>query len=274
MNNQFLQHLGSITPQGRARDTKIFVPVDEIQEGSRSVKRTERLRASRRYIANKSNIDVQSRDRSAIAKERFRSGLDPKIPVSSVQSAIPTKLSWRVKSEPHALNTKGEPVKPGESVYRAAARVPKAVLKFREKGRAKKAAAMQLKEGMTTTGMYGGDPNRGGPGRKKPEVPPGMDPYMYKGKPYRSRGKLHKKLSGLSDSERRRYYMNMGMRSRAASRGGVTQRLYPITEGLTAKIKKTASKAGKIAKILAKKTYKAASGRPDSTDVMITGRTN
>jgi hypothetical protein len=32
MNNQFLQHLNSITPQGRAKDTNIFVPAEDIQE--------------------------------------------------------------------------------------------------------------------------------------------------------------------------------------------------------------------------------------------------
>jgi hypothetical protein len=32
MNNQFLQHLNSITPQGRAQDTKIFVSADAIKK--------------------------------------------------------------------------------------------------------------------------------------------------------------------------------------------------------------------------------------------------
>lgn len=32
MNNQFLQHLKSITPQGRAENTKIFIPADQIKE--------------------------------------------------------------------------------------------------------------------------------------------------------------------------------------------------------------------------------------------------
>lgn len=31
MNNQFLQHLKSITPQGRAEETKIFIPADQIK---------------------------------------------------------------------------------------------------------------------------------------------------------------------------------------------------------------------------------------------------
>ena len=77
-----------------------------------------------------------------------------------------------------------------------------------------------------------GDPNRGKASRAKPKLPPGQDPYdMYsKGeiKPYG--GKLQKRLNQMSPEDRRRYYREVGIRSRAASRAGKTQRLFPISE--------------------------------------------
>ena len=75
--------------------------------------------------------------------------------------------------------------------------------------------------------VQGGDPNRGAAGRAVPALPRGVDPY---GSGLPSRGKLAARLSGLSDEGRKRYYREIGMRSRVASRGGVTGRLY-ATEG-------------------------------------------
>lgn len=74
------------------------------------------------------------------------------------------------------------------------------------------------------------DPNRGHMGRKKPLVPQGMMPDDTKdpktGKRVKSSGKVQKRLSTLSDAGRNEYYKKVGIRSRAASRGGRTQRLY------------------------------------------------
>lgn len=96
--------------------------------------------------------------------------------------------------------------------------------------------------GMMFHGIHGdineavamGDPNRGGEGRKKPLVPPGIDPYGTKspstGKPVKTLGKTHKRLSTLGSKDKTRYYQNIGMRSRAASKGGKTGRLYPLPE--------------------------------------------
>jgi hypothetical protein len=74
-----------------------------------------------------------------------------------------------------------------------------------------------------------GDPNRGRSGRAKPKLQPNEDPYdrYTKGeiKPYG--GKLQKRLRSLSPEARQRYYREVGMRSRAASRAGKTGRLFP-----------------------------------------------
>ena len=79
-----------------------------------------------------------------------------------------------------------------------------------------------------------GDPNRGRMGRAKPKLPPGLDPYdMYsKGEIQPYGGKLQKRLRSMSAEDRKRYYQQIGIRSRAASRGGKTQRLFPMTEGV------------------------------------------
>jgi hypothetical protein len=82
----------------------------------------------------------------------------------------------------------------------------------------------EMKEATSTN-----DPNRGRAGRAKPKLPPGQDPYdMYtKGaiKPYG--GKTQKRLGSLSPESRKRYYQEVGIRSRAASRAGTTGRLHP-----------------------------------------------
>ena len=79
-----------------------------------------------------------------------------------------------------------------------------------------------------------GDPNRGHMGRAKPKLPPGLDPYdMYsKGEIRPYGGKLQKRIASLSAEDRKRYYQQIGIRSRAASRGEKTQRLFPMTEGV------------------------------------------
>ena len=63
MNNQFLQHLNSITPQGRAKDTKIFIPAEELNEEvkKKSAKKVVRKlkktgRSIKRAIKGLSNI--------------------------------------------------------------------------------------------------------------------------------------------------------------------------------------------------------------------------
>ena len=95
---------------------------------------------------------------------------------------------------------------------------------------AKKAALRIGKQKKVDEAISTNDPNRGKPGRKKPIVPPGLDPYdsvhPFTGKRVKSSGKVQKRLSTLSDAGRNEYYKKVGIRSRAASRGGRTQRLY------------------------------------------------
>ena len=95
----------------------------------------------------------------------------------------------------------------------------------REASVIKRVLASRMNEAVSTN-----DPNRGKPGRKKPIVPPGLDPYdsvhPFTGKRVKSSGKVQKRLSTLSDAGRNEYYKKFGIRSRAASRGGKTQRLY------------------------------------------------
>ena len=94
----------------------------------------------------------------------------------------------------------------------------------REASNIKRIIASRMNEAVSTN-----DPKRGKAGRAKPKLPPGQDPYdMYtKGaiKPYG--GKTQKRLSSLSPESRKRYYQEVGIRSRAASRAGTTGRLYP-----------------------------------------------
>jgi hypothetical protein len=128
----------------------------DLKEGSRGLARHERIvkaltrkaaslkatpdKMSSAYNAramNKLRLSKgqQDRDRTQIARERGRAGLDPRITARSVNATHADETgTWRVKSEPRSLS-KGF----------AAARVPKAVLKYRETSKAKKAAALAAK---------------------------------------------------------------------------------------------------------------------------------
>lgn len=95
---------------------------------------------------------------------------------------------------------------------------------------AKKASLRIGKQKKVDEATSTNDPNRGRMWRKKPLVPQGMMPDDTKdprtGKRVKSSGKVQKRLSTLSDAGRNEYYKKFGIRSRAASRGGKTQRLY------------------------------------------------
>lgn len=107
----------------------------ELAEGSRGKSRLERIRGT-------PGADNQARDRAEISRERRRAGLSPRIPDSSVQAAMLKKTKkgktvFGVSSEPYAIDSLGNPVPKGTKPYRAAARVPKAVLKRREEAKIK-----------------------------------------------------------------------------------------------------------------------------------------
>lgn len=103
---------------------------------------------------------------------------------------------------------------------------------------------------LTYPGVRVGDPNRGGVGRAVPKLPRGVDPY---GSGYPSRGKLQARLSGLSDAGRKRYYREIGMRSRVASRGGVTGRLFPVESVEVSEGSRGLARHGRIVKALERK---------------------
>jgi len=168
MNNQFLQHLNSITPQGRAKDTNIFVPAEDIQEGSRGTarherrikslerkkkalfgyldrprgtrisaeqeKEGERVRSQPGYEAKREKYrklskGLLSADYAQIARERRRAGLHPEPPTRSLKTTIDRTGSSRITSQP-TFNSDVD------SGY-VAPRVPKKVLKYRETSKLK-----------------------------------------------------------------------------------------------------------------------------------------
>ena len=109
----------------------------------------------------------------------------------------------------------------------------KAMAKYRFANMASRSKAAGKKSPRTVKeAVSTGDPNRGKASRAKPKLPPGQDPYdMYtKGKINPYKGKLQKRLSKMSPEDRKRYYREVGIRSRAASRAGKTGRLFPISE--------------------------------------------
>jgi hypothetical protein len=136
----------------------LFDHPETLEEGSRGLARHERIvraltkkaaslkatpQASKSSEAyhnrwmNKQRLakGQQDRDIAQIARERGRAGLTQRIPNKTTNASHADETeTWRVKSEPRSLS-KGF----------AAARVPKAVLKYRETSKAKKAAALAAK---------------------------------------------------------------------------------------------------------------------------------
>lgn len=187
MSNQFLNHLNSITPQGRAKDTSIFVPAKDLNEAVPDVGQNIRgmpKKAGRKFAQALHNLaqDRGSLENYQAARERY------------------TK-------------------KKASNAQRQGRNLDRAVQNFKKRMRMDEATSK-------------GDPKRGHFGRAIPKVMPGEDPYdkYTRGEIKNFSGKLQKRLNAMSSEGRRSYYQRMGMRSRAASRGGKTQRLFPMTE--------------------------------------------
>ena len=187
MSNQFLNHLNSITPQGRAKDTSIFVPAKDLNEAVPDVGQNIRgmpKKAGRKFAQALHNLaqDRGSLENYQAARERY------------------TK-------------------KKASNAQRQGRNLDRAVQSFKKRMRMDEATSK-------------GDPKRGRTGRAIPKVMPGEDPYdkYTRGEIKNFSGKLQKRLNAMSPEGRRSYYQRMGMRSRAASRGGKTQRLFPMTE--------------------------------------------
>ena len=187
MSNQFLNHLNSITPQGRAKDTSIFVPAKDLNEAVPDVGQNIRgmpKKAGRKFAQALHNLaqDRGSLENNQAARERY------------------TK-------------------KKASNAQRQGRNLDRAVQSFKKRMRMDEATSK-------------GDPKRGHFGRAIPKVMPGEDPYdkYTRGEIKNFSGKLQRRLNAMSPEGRRSYYQRMGMRSRAASRGGKTQRLFPMTE--------------------------------------------
>lgn len=187
MSNQFLNHLNSITPQGRAKDTSIFVPAKDLNEAVPDVGQNIRgmpKKAGRKFAQALHNLAQErgSLENYQAARERY------------------TK-------------------KKASNAQRQGRNLDRAVQSFKTRTRMDEATSK-------------GDPKRGHFGRAIPKVMPGEDPYdkYTRGEIKNFSGKLQKRLNAMSPEGRRSYYQRMGMRSRAASRGGKTQRLFPMTE--------------------------------------------
>lgn len=284
MNNQFLQHLKSITPQGKAEERKIFIPADkfeakqadkidmgneveELDESSgnrrpryktptatRPPKGKEEWAAYRAKVA-KIKADV-AKQRAADKAAGLYKPNDPTKPIN-VDEATQSKYNKiygrhvvggqsklevaRMKRAAAILRRGGaddETIRKGSDPFNVPMShyndVNMARYRFFNKAQRSKEDGKKSPRKSVSEATSQGDPNRGRMGRAKPKLPPGLDPYdMYsKGEIQPYRGKLQKRLSTMNPEDRKRYYREIGIRSRAASRGGRTGRLFPIPEGI------------------------------------------
>lgn len=231
MNNQFLQHLKSITPQGKAEEKKMFIPADKFEpkkaekiemhhdeEQLDEATRSKYIKAYRKHKVgtDTGKLDIEDAKRNAAVLRRGGAD-DETIRQGSFSGKVPMSQYNKVNMAKYRFGNKAE--------------------RSKEDG---KKSPRNVKEAVST-----GDPNRGRMGRAKPKLPPGLDPYdMYsKGEIRPYGGKLQKRISSMNPEDRKRYYQQIGIRSRAASRGGKTQRLFPIPEGI--ELDESAYKKGK-----------------------------
>lgn len=220
MNNQFLQHLKSLTPQGKAEEKKIFIPASEFKdkkadpievESDEQEQLDEATRSKYLKVYGKHKVGT---DTSALELARMKRS-----------AAILRRGGADDETMRAGVADKGD-MKTYNRVAMAKYRFANKAARSKEDG---KKSPRNVKEAVST-----GDPNRGRMGRAKPKLPPGLDPYdMYsKGEIRPYGGKLQKRIASMSAEDRKRYYREIGIRSRAASRAGKTQRLFPMTEGV------------------------------------------
>ena len=220
MNNQFLQHLKSITPQGKAEEKKIFIPASEFKD-----KKADPIEIE----ADEEQLDeaTQSKYDKLYGRHVVGSG-ENKLRIARMKRAA--AILRRGGADDETIKKGSDPFNIPMSHYNdvnmARYRFFNKAARSKEDG---KKSPRSVKEAVST-----GDPNRGRTGRAKPKLPPGLDPYdMYsKGEIRPYGGKLQKRIASMSAEDRKRYYREIGIRSRAASRAGKTQRLFPMTEGV------------------------------------------
>ena len=218
MNNQFLQHLKSITPQGKAEEKKIFVSAERLKELEAEAEGMEELDEATRSkylkVYGKHKVGTDTGALELARKKRDAA-------IMRRGGASPEAVKRGLANE-YGIDHEVDMAK-YRFANKRAKHLDKAIANYNRK------ASKSTNEAVSTN-----DPNRGRMGRAKPKLPPGLDPYdMYsKGEIQPYGGKLQKRLRSMSAEDRKRYYQQIGIRSRAASRGGKTQRLFPMTEGV------------------------------------------
>ena len=268
MNNQFLQHLKSLTPQGKAEEKKIFIPASEFKD-----KKADQIKVE---ADEQDQLDEATRSKYLKVYGKHKVGTDTSA-LELARKKHDAAIMRRGGASPEAVkrglaNAYGIDHEVDMAKYRFANKrakhLDKAIANYNRK------ASKSTNEAVSTN-----DPNRGRMGRAKPKLPPGLDPYdMYsKGEIRPYGGKLQKRLRSMSAEDRKRYYQEIGIRSRAASRGGKTQRLFPMTEQEKpmTEAKKPLKKLKKVLKRVkraVKGAYNILSTPQDNADYMMTGR--
>jgi hypothetical protein len=213
MNNQFLQHLKSITPQGKAEEKKIFISAERLKElEAEELDEATRSKYLKVYGKHKVGTDTGALE---LARKKHDAAIMRR------GGASPEAVKRGLANE-YGIDHEVDMAK-YRFANKRAKHLDKAIANYNRK------ASKSTNEAVSTN-----DPNRGRMGRAKPKLPPGLDPYdMYsKGEIQPYGGKLQKRLRSMSAEDRKRYYQQIGIRSRAASRSGKTQRLFPMTEGV------------------------------------------
>lgn len=221
MNNQFLQHLKSITPQGKAEEKKIFIPASEFKD-----KKADPIEVE---SDEQEQLDEATRSKYLKAYAKHKVGTDTgKLELARMKRSA--AMLRRGGADDETMRA-GVADKGDMNTYN---RVAMAKYRFANKAARSEEDGKKSPRKSTNEAVSTNDPNRGRTGRAKPKLPPGQDPYdMYsKGEIQPYGGKLQKRLRSMSAEDRKRYYQEIGIRSRAASRGGKTQRLFPMTEGV------------------------------------------
>lgn len=265
MNNQFLQHLKSITPQGKAEEKKIFIPASEFKD-----KKADRVEVQ----SDEEQLDEATRSKYLKAYAKHKVGTDTgKLELARMKRSA--AMLRRGGADDETMRA-GVADKGDMNTYN---RVAMAKYRFANKAARSEEDGKKSPRKSTNEAVSTNDPNRGRIGRAKPKLPPGLDPYdMYsKGEIRPYGGKLQKRIASMSSEDRKRYYREIGIRSRAASRGGKTQRLFPMTEGVERifEAKKPMKKLKRVLKRVkraVKGAYNILSTPQDNADYMMTGR--
>lgn len=262
MNNQFLQHLKSITPQGRAEDTKIFIPADQIKakEKSRDVEPEELGETtSSKYLSESEQLDELDKKTLASYIRKAAQNMENMAYASGWKNAKNQFTGGKAEYDwqNNLQNTRRRKIKNRKrGIDLATSSLSEATQSKYNKFYGRHVVGGQSKLKVASMKRAAAILRRGGADDET--IRKGSDPFNVP-------------MSHYNDVNMARYrFFNKAQRSKED--GKKSPRKASISEGIMKKVGTKIKKVGKTTKSVGRKIMKSLGTPQTSTDVEITGR--